>query len=258
MRNRIMAYGFLFILCMYLLPGPTGAADPAPQRPSAEDYREAVSVQSRHESEIFRVPGVRGVGIGTDAQGLSLSVLYHRDGPPPTLASRFENLTVRLYPVGEFRALTAPVPRDGGAAHQTFQPLPTPMGVSGGHALICNNFCTGGTLGFKVCDASSGQVGYITNNHVAASGCPNFCPNSAPIGTAQRQPGSIDNGCLAAQNIGSLSRFVTISDGGLNQVDAAFVASSDAQVSSTILDIGIPTTSPVDPPLNGSVMKSGR
>lgn len=257
MKKRFMLLGFLLIIGFHFLPALMGTPDPSAQRDSSGPYREAMLVQARHEKEIMRLPGVKGVGIGAEGQALRLLVLYDKAGAPPTMALQIENLQVRFYPVDEIYAQGIPLP-DGGSNHRTRQNLPTPMGVSGGHALICSGFCTGGTLGFKVCDASSGQVGYITNNHVAASGCPEFCPNTAPIGTAQYQRGSIDNACAPDQNIGSLSRFVAISFGGSNQVDGAFVASSHSQVSSTILDIGTPTGTVVDPPLNSSVQKSGR
>lgn len=259
MQKRLVIYAFLLVISLHFLPGAIGIPDPSAQRGSTDPYQRAVGVQSRHEKDILRLPGVRGVGIGAEGQQFTLVVLFNKLGSPPPLALKIEDMPVRYYPVGELKALARPAP-DNGPNHRVPQALPTPMGVSGGHALVCGGFCEGGTIGFKVCDAFTGQVGYITNNHVAAAGCPDFCPNTAAVGTVMRQPGAIDTNptCSAGQNIGTLARFVSINFGGTNQVDGAFIASSNSQVSSTILDIGTPTTTAVDPPINASVRKSGR
>jgi hypothetical protein len=62
------------------------------------------------------------------------------------------------------------------------------------------------------------------------------------------------------KRIGDLVQFVPIIFGGgfENTVDAAFVLSSRTLVNKTILDIGNPSSSILDPALNMPVQKSGR
>ncbi|MGD0262106.1 MAG: hypothetical protein ABSD29_20260, partial [Verrucomicrobiota bacterium] len=118
-------------------------------------------------------------------------------------------------------------------------------------------YCASGTIGFKVCDNTSGASGWISNNHVAGHGT-DGCPNSAPIGTPEYQPGSVDTSCEAAQNVGTLNRIVSISFVGNNTVDAAFVQGSDTAVSANILNLGAQVNNVVAAYLGQVVRKNGR
>ncbi len=158
---------------------------------------------------------------------------------------------MKLIETDDFRAF------DNGPLHQIAYPPPVPGGVTTSN----NQGCFAGTRGFLAYKgAGTTNVGYITNNHVAVAGGSKLCPNTAPLGTLQFQPGEFDNNCttIGATNIGSLNSFVPLVKGANNTVDAAFVASDTSLISSTILDIGTPATTPKDPTLKLQVKKSGR
>ena len=153
-------------------------------------------------------------------------------------------------------------------AHQTMN-----LGESVGNDILCTgpcgsntcNFCDVGTTGFKVCDNTAPAVGgFVTNNHVAASGCPGKCPNNAPVGTSLFHPGLVDNtpvcATTGATNVGTLNRFVPlVLDGStLNDVDAAFVQSTDALVSNNIQGLGLQNNTTATVSVGDAVCKSGR
>ena len=79
---------------------------------------------------------------------------------------------------------------------------PAPGGVSIGHYRI-----TAGTLGSMVRDALTGQVLILSNNHVLANS------NDAHLGDPILQPGPVDGGQLARDEIGTLLRYVPIDFG---------------------------------------------
>jgi hypothetical protein len=138
------------------------------------------------------------------------------------------------------------------------------MGTSTGN----NNGNFAGTLGYRVFRiGQSGNVGYITNNHVAAANGTNLCPLQVnpqripAFGVDQCQPGRLDaSGSCTPPTIGDLVQAVPIIMGGSfeNTVDAAFVQSSRALVDKTILDIGNPSPNVIEPAIGASVRKSGR
>ena len=137
--------------------------------------------------------------------------------------------------------------------------------MSGGNSLICGGYCAGGTVGFKVCDNRTAAVdGIITCNHVATAGCPNLCPNNAPLGTNFFSPGIIDDSpvctTIGATDVGALNRFVPMVLDGVttNYVDAAFVQSTDTLVSNTIQGLGPQNNTVVAAYLGQTVCKSGR
>jgi len=139
------------------------------------------------------------------------------------------------------------------------------LGVSGGNSLICSGYCAGGTVGFKVCDnTTTGVDGIISCNHVAAAGCPNLCPNNAPIGTNFYSPGVIDSTKVCTTtgltDVGTLNRFVPIvlNDVTINYIDAAFVQSTDTLVSNNIQGLGAQNNAVVAAYLGQTVCKSGR
>jgi len=87
------------------------------------------------------------------------------------------------------------------------------------------------------------------------------CPSTAPIGTVQFQPGPIDTtpACSTGQNIGILRRTVLIAFGGANNlVDCGFVLSSDADVSSDILNWGAQVNNVAPAFVGQAVQKNGR
>jgi hypothetical protein len=217
-------------------------------------------VQRNHEAQFFSFPGVIGLGIGL-AEGdkeLALHLYLNINAPGASygaIPQQVDGVPVQIVESDEFIA------RDAGAAHKLQYNLPVPMGVSTSN----DNGCFAGTLGTRVFrKGNSSRVGYITNNHVAAAGGANLCPNSAAFGEDQFQRGRVDTAPQCSPNgvkkIGDLIQFVPIMFGGAfeNTVDAAFVLSSRSLVNKTILDIGNPSSSILEPALNMPVQKSGR
>jgi hypothetical protein len=217
-------------------------------------------VQRKNEAQLFGIPGVMGLGIGLAEEGneLALHVYFNVDVPgalDAAIPQQVDGVLVRVLLSDEF------VARDTGAAHSLQYNLPVPMGVSTSN----DNGCFAGTLGARVFrKGNSSRVGYITNNHVAAAAGANLCPNSAVFGEDQFQRGRFDTSPQCSSNgvkkIGDLIQFVPIVFGGSfeNTVDAAFVLSSRSLVKKTILDIGNPSASMLEPALNMPVQKSGR
>jgi len=214
---------------------------------SQMEMEHAMAVHSMHVKELFELPGVHGVGIGESSGKLGIVILVDDESELKYIPKSVGNMPAAIHVVGEITAHTIN------------------LGVSGGNSLICNGYCAGGTVGFKVCDnTTTGVDGIVTNNHVAASGCPGLCPNNSPIGTAFFSPGVIDTkpvcSTTGAVNIGSLRRFVPLVLDGLttNYVDAALVQSTDAFVSNNIHGLGVQNNTVVAPSLGQAVCKSGR
>ncbi|MBI3988373.1 MAG: hypothetical protein HY347_02020 [candidate division NC10 bacterium] len=146
---------------------------------------------------------------------------------------------------------------DGGPAHQTRQSRPILLGVSGGNVrdrtLL---FCCSGTLGALV--NRGGQLEVLSNNHVLA------LSNKGSAGDDIDQPGLIDVECqvISGDIVADLSWFKPIRFGLLktNKIDAATAAIREGQVSTngSILDIGQPSSTIVNPVIGMEVKKSGR
>src|SRR3989442_4506100 len=134
-----------------------------------------------------------------------------------------------------------------GANHQV---RTTSFGSSGGNANdITHAFCCGGTLGSLV---TKGGTQYIlSNNHVLAR------VDQAAAGEDISQPGLIDNGCQVATVVADFSQAVPL---GTQNVDAAIAALRAGQMDSggSILDIGVPCSTPGTPRVGLPVAKSGR
>jgi hypothetical protein len=199
--------------------------------------------------------GVQGVGIGEKAGSLAILVLVDDAGHAAQVPSTLNNMPVSVRVVGTIHAASC-----GGSNPQNTYPLPVPLGVSGGNTIIVGGCCASGTIGFRVRDNVTGYVGWISNNHVVGHGA-DGCPNTAPIGTRQYQPGPIDTSpvCSPAQYIGSLNRVVPIVFGGANNaVDAGFVLSSSAAISGDILNLGHQVDNVVPAFVEQVVRKNGR
>jgi hypothetical protein len=212
-----------------------------------DEIEHAKSIHARHARELLELPGVHGVGIGENQGRLGILVLVDDERRLPHIPRAVEDMSAVTQVVGEI------------TAHAIN------LGVSGGNSLICGGYCAGGTVGFKVCDnKTTGVDGIITNNHVAASGCPNLCPNNAPLGTPFYSPGVIDSTQVCTTkgltNIGALNRFVPLVLNGVttNYVDAAFVQSTDTLVSNNIQGLGAQNNTVVAAYLGQTVCKSGR
>lgn len=143
-------------------------------------------------------------------------------------------------------SLLAPGLADGSANHRVRNQH---FGVSGGNVNDRSNaFCCSGTLGSLV---TIGGTQYIlSNNHVLARS------DQAVAGEDVSQPGMIDNGC----RVGTLVGDFTIAAPLGSNVDAALAQLRPGTMDSTgfIEDIGVPSSTIVNPSVGLSVAKSGR
>lgn len=247
--KSFISYLFLsFVLASLLLFGILGSAFAQAPIFSQQQVDQATAIQAVNEDELMDLPGVHGVGIGQENGELGILILVDDQSGESQLPAQLETIPVIVREVGTFRA------------HQIN------LGVSGGNDILCDGFCDVGTVGYKVCDNTTVDLGgWISNNHVVASGCPGKCPNLAPLGTNTFSPGLVDNTPVCtttgATNVGTLNRFVTFnldSPTTMNLVDAAFVQSTDAQVSDNIQGLGLQSNTVVAPFVGQVVCKSGR
>jgi hypothetical protein len=207
---------------------------------SSREIAHAKAVHAQHLEEIMSLPGIHGVGIGEEFGQIGILILVDDESRTTHVPKTVEDMPAIVRSVGEITADQIN------------------LGVDGGNNIICSGYCASGTVGFKVCDnTTSGVGGFITNNHVAAIGCLGLCPNNAPLGTNFFSPSFCDGGTT---NVGTLNSFIPIvlDDATLNYVDAAFVQSTDAQVSNNIQGIGPQNNTVVTAYLGQAVCKSGR
>ena len=136
---------------------------------------------------------------------------------------------------------------DGGANHQVRNQH---FGVSGGNVNdISSRFCCSGTLGSLV---TFGGAKYIlSNNHVLGRS------GAAVAGEDVSQPGLIDNNCRVATVVADFTAAAPL---GSSNVDAAVALLRTGQMDGTgfIEDVGVPSSTTVNPSVGLSVAKSGR
>lgn len=219
----------------------------------AAEVKAAIAVQAQHQEALMTQPGVHGIGVGRmeDSGPVGIKLFVKPGTPKSALPAQLNGVPVEVV---ESRGFVAHVPHTG-----TF-PKPVPMGVSTGIA----NGAFVGTLGYRVRRiGSAADVGYITNNHVAAGSGSNFCPvqvnPSAVAGfyTIQCQPGGA---CGTTRRIGRLVQVIPLVMGNnfLNTVDTAFVKSNRGCASRNIQGIGTPSGTVEFPTLGSIVKMSGR
>jgi hypothetical protein len=136
---------------------------------------------------------------------------------------------------------------DGGGSHRVRNQH---FGVSGGNVNDASkSFCCSGTLGALV---KIGSTQYILSNaHVLAKS------GAAVVGDDVSQPGMIDNGCRIATVVGDFTAAAPL---GSSNVDAAVAQLRPGTMDSSgfIEDIGVPSSTTVNPAIGMSVAKSGR
>lgn len=135
---------------------------------------------------------------------------------------------------------------DGGANHQVRNQH---FGVSGGNVNDASrSFCCSGTLGSRVSDGTTSYV--LSNNHVLGRS------DQAVAGEDVSQPGLIDNSCRIATIVADFTTAVPLG----SNVDAALAQLRSGAMDSTgfIEDIGVPSTTTVNPTVGLGVAKSGR
>jgi hypothetical protein len=146
-----------------------------------------------------------------------------------------------------FSSLLTPGLADGGANHQRRNQH---FGVSGGNVNDASrSFCCSGTLGALIRDNANNQY-ILSNNHVLARS------DQAVAGEDISQPGLIDNGCRVATLVADFSGAAPLG----SNVDAAVAQLRAGTMDSTgfIEDIGVPSSTIVNPSVGLSVAKSGR
>ena len=135
---------------------------------------------------------------------------------------------------------------DGGANHQRRNQH---FGVSGGDVNDASrSFCCSGTLGALITDGTTQYI--LSNNHVLARS------DQAVAGEDVSQPGLIDNGCRIATLVADFTGAAPLG----SNVDAAVAQLRSGTMDSTgfIEDIGVPSSTTVNPSVGLNVAKSGR
>lgn len=147
-----------------------------------------------------------------------------------------------------------------GLVHALLQPCsldrqhhqsPSPCGISVGHVAI-----TAGTIGALVRDSGTidnGRRYILSNNHVLANA------NAGAVGEGIFQPGPLDGGTAAANQVGHLARFVPISFDFIteNRVDCAIAEVPTDAVLDEVCSIGA-ITGTIRPARDMAVWKHGR
>jgi hypothetical protein len=194
-------------------------------------------------TELLAIPGVRGVGVGLDAQGLPVAVvLLERAGA--RVPARLGSLAVQTEVVGPLRAF---------ALTGRYRPLP--IGVSAGNALEC----LPGTIG---CALDAGGRRYLLSaNHVFAR------QNQASIGEAITQPAlpDADPTCTTAPPrtvVARLADFepVVYDARTPNRFDAAIAELTEGETNCATLApfYGLPSSDPAAPSPDAAILKVGR
>jgi S1-C subfamily serine protease len=152
--------------------------------------------------------------------------------------------------VGEFKKVKTK-PRIISTPNPRLKYRPAQPGSSIGFADPSNQFVMAGTFGAVVTD-DSGKFYVLSNNHVLAN------ENALPLGSPIFQPGLLDGGEVATDQVASLTRFVTLQTSEPNTVDCAIAeALQSSLVDPDILQIGLPKGT-ATAALNMTVEKFGR
>lgn len=124
------------------------------------------------------------------------------------------------------------------------------FGVSGGNVNDRSNlFCCSGTLGALITDGTNQYI--LSNNHVLGRS------GAANAGEDVSQPGMIDANCAITTIVADYTGAAPL---GLSNVDAAVAQLRPGQMdaSGNIEDIGVPSSTLVNPSVSLGVAKSGR
>jgi|SRR5215813_12554153 len=230
----------------------------------------ATEVLERHKPELLALPGVTAVGVGMMRDGATVGIhIYIQQGADTSPMPRsMDGVPIMVIDRGspfEAHNLGEVAAEDEASIdHTGIFNLPVPMGISTGNV----NGLFAGTLGYRVMRMGNpADVGYVTNNHVAAASGTTLCPaqlnptNLPVFNLNQCQPGLLDaRGTCVAPPIGALVQAVPLVMGNqfLNTVDAAFVKSRRGCVSKNILEVGAPNSDPAFPQLGDTLQLSGR
>jgi hypothetical protein len=258
----------IFLVTLLVRAVSAQSAHRAQSANQAAAVQAATTVLDRHRHDLMAMPGVTAVGIGLMQDGQTVGIhIYQRKGSASVRPQPIEGVPVRVIKAGPFQAngrSAAPSEDPSGTDHTGVFSGPVPMGVSTGN--VNGDFA--GTLGYRVERIGNpADVGYITNNHVAAASGPQLCPAELnpsvlpDFSTQECQPGLLDAaGSCSAPPIGQLVQVIPLIMGGqfTQTVDTAFVTSNRGCVSSTILEVGVPNQPPADPQVGDTLDLSGR
>ena len=271
-RRHLGLYIGILVPCVFLivLLHTRGLVAQSTDNSTNEAIAAATEVLERHKPELLALPGVTAVGVGMMRDGATVGIhIYIQQGadarPMPRGMDGVPIMVIdggspfEAHDLGEFAAED-----EASIDHMGIFNLPVPMGISTGNV----NGLFAGTLGYRVRRLGNpADVGYVTNNHVAAASGPNLCPaqlnptNLPVFNLNQCQPGLLDaRGTCVAPPIGALVQAVPLVMGNqfLNTVDAAFVKSGRGCVSQNILEVGAPNSAPAFPQLGDTLLLSGR
>jgi hypothetical protein len=154
------------------------------------------------------------------------------------LPKQIDGIPTDVEQVGTFRRFAG---TGAARARHKAAPMPNPRtkfrpaqpGCSIGFQDPTNQFVMAGTFGALVKDRSGVYV--LSNNHVLAD------ENKLSTGAAIFQPGLLDNGNAATDQIAALTKFHTLQAGKPNTVDCAIAKATSASiVTNQILFIGAP------------------
>ncbi len=252
----------MFAFTCLLLPSKGTLANVTPEtaqgnQPSAvldqknPQIHHVIDVQDRHTRELMSIKGVVGTAAGVNDAGRPAVIVYTSATPEPgSIPQSLEGVPVDVKATGPFEI--EKTVKSTKFSTTAILPLPLPIGVSTGNVGQCES----GTISARVKD-SGGNYYALSNNHVYA------LENSAPVGSEITQPGLYDTQCQLNGNndIGALSRFVTINfSGGNNTVDAAIALTSTSELGNSTPPngYGTPGSTTASPAIGMAVQKYGR
>ncbi len=207
---------------------------------------------------------VVGVGIGEKVSdgnqtgALAVKLLVRLKYPQSHLDSKdilpkeINGIPTDVEEVGTFRRfqMAQPKRKAVGMPNPRTKFRPARPGCSIGFQDPNNQFVMAGTFGAVVKDKGGSYI--LSNNHVLAD------ENRLQSGAAIFQPGLLDGGNIATDQIASLTRFITLEAQQPNTVDCAIAkATNQSLISNDILYIG-PPQGAADPAIDMSVHKFGR
>lgn len=226
--------------------------------PSHAVLQSTMAIQNKHTAALMEDPEVVGTGTTVTLDGkAAVMVLLKSDAHLSKLPKTLDGVPVVPWITGEIKALkTTTTP------HTARMPRPIELGVSGGNALdLANGYCCSGTLGALV--TKNGIQYILSNSHVLAGDTDNNSndPDVATIGDPIDQPGVIDVSCqnLPADYVANLSSLSTLINPAAN-VDCAIaqVIPGMVRTDGSIYEIGVISSTILEPSLNLKVKKSGR
>ena len=217
---------------------------PAPGDVAPQTMARAAMVIEVRSPELLAIPGVNGVGVGSDEHGAPIALVLLERGDVTRVPRSLDGLAVGTVVVGPLKAFAL-----------TGRYRPVAIGVSAGNALQC----LPGTIGCVVTAGTKRCL--LSANHVFAR------QNRAVIGEAICQPSlpDVDSTCTLADPrtlVARLSDFEpVIYDGRTpNRFDAAIAELKDTDASCATLPAfyGLPASDPADPVPGAPILKVGR